>query len=63
MIRRKLNKKKGFKGFKVIIDTSILKELEVYKTLSINQLFDEQDRKEIEKAYNFYKNFTTNNKL
>lgn len=61
MIRRKLNKKKGFKGFKVIIDTSILKELEVYKTLSINQLFDEQDRKEIEKAYNFYKNFTTNN--
>lgn len=62
MIRRKLNKKKGFKGFKVIIDTSVLKELEVYKTLSINQLFDEQDRKEIEKAYNFYKNFTTNNK-
>lgn len=62
MIRRKLNKKKGFKGFKVIIDTSILKELEVYKTLSINKLFDEQDRKEIEKAYNFYKNFTTNNK-
>ena len=62
MIRRKLNKKKGFKGFKVIIDTSILKELEAYKTLSINQLFDEQDRKEIEKAYNFYKNFTTNNK-
>ena len=62
MIRRKLNKKKGFKGFKVIIDTSILKELEVYKTLFINQLFDEQDRKEIEKAYNFYKNFTTNNK-
>lgn len=62
MIRRKLNKKKGFKGFKVIIDTSILKELEVYKTLSIHQLFDEQDRKEIEKAYNFYKNFTTNNK-
>lgn len=62
MIRRKLNKKKGFKGFKIIIDTSILKELEVYKTLSINQLFDEQDRKKIEKAYNFYKNFTTNNK-
>lgn len=60
MIRRKLNKKKGFKGFKVIIDTSILKELEAYKTLSIN-LFDEQDRKEIEKAYNFYKNFTTDN--
>ena len=45
---------RGFKGFKVIIDTSILKELEVYKTLSINKLFDEQDRKEIEKAYNFY---------
>lgn len=55
MIRRKLNKKKGFKGFKVIIDTSILKELEAYKTLSIDHLFDEQDRKEIEKAYNVYK--------
>lgn len=54
MIRRKLNKKKGFKGFKVVIDTYILKELEAYKTLSINKLFDEQDKKEIEKAYNFY---------
>ena len=56
MIRRKLNKKKGFKGFKVIIDTSILKELEAYNNLSIDQLFDEQDKKEIEKAYNVYKN-------
>jgi len=56
MIRRKLNKKKGFRGFKVIIDTSVLKELEKYKTLSIDQLFDEQDKKEIEKAYNFYEN-------
>lgn len=56
MIRRKLNKKKGFKGFKVIIDTSVLEELEKYKTLSIEQLFDEQDKKEIEKAYNVYKN-------
>lgn len=56
MIRRKLNKKKGFKGFKVIIDTSVLKELEKYKILSIDQLFDEQDKKEIEKAYNVYKN-------
>lgn len=56
MIRRKLNKKKGFRGFKVIIDTSILKELEVYKTLSINQLFDNKDKEEIEKAYKFYKN-------
>ena len=56
MIRRKLNKKKGFKGFKVIIDTSILKELEKYKMLSIDQLFNEQDKKEIEKAYNVYKN-------
>lgn len=55
MIRRKLNKRKGFKGFKVIIDTSVLKELENYKLLSINQLFDEQDKKEIEKAYNIYK--------
>jgi len=62
MIRRKLNKKKSFKGFKVIIDTSVLKELEKYKMLSIDQLFNEQDKKEIEKAYNFYKNFTTNNK-
>ena len=56
MIRRKLNKKKGFKGFKVIIDTSVLEELEKYKTLSIEQLFDDQDKKEIEKAYNVYKN-------
>lgn len=56
MIRRKLNKKKGFKGFKVIIDTSVLEELEKYKTLFIEQLFDEQDKKEIEKAYNVYKN-------
>lgn len=55
MIRRKLNKRKGFKGFKVIIDISVLKELENYKLLSINQLFDEQDKKEIEKAYNIYK--------
>ena len=62
MIRRKLNKKKGFKGFKVIIDTSILKELEAYNNLSIDNLFDNKDKEEIEKAYNFYKNFTTNNK-
>lgn len=55
MTRRKLNKRKGFKGFKVIIDTSVLKELEKYKTLSTDQLFDEQDKKEIEKAYNIYK--------
>ena len=56
MIRRKLNKKKGFKGFKVIIDKFVLKELEKYKILSIDQLFDEQDKKEIEKVYNFYEN-------
>ena len=56
MIRRKLNKKKSFKGFKAIIDTSVLKELEKYKMLSIDQLFNEQDKKEIEKAYNVYKN-------
>lgn len=56
MTRRKLNKKKGFKGFKVIIDTFVLKELEKYKILSIDQLFDEQDKKEIEKVYNFYEN-------
>ncbi|WP_302176975.1 hypothetical protein [Megamonas funiformis] len=62
MIRRKLNKRKGFKGFKVIIDTSILKELEAYNNLSIDNLFDNKDKEEIEKAYNFYKNFTTNNK-
>lgn len=62
MIRRKLNKKKGFRGFKVIIDTSILKELEAYNNLSIDNLFDNKDKEEIEKAYNFYKNFTTNNK-
>lgn len=62
MTRRKLNKKKGFRGFKVIIDTSILKELEAYNNLSIDNLFDNKDKEEIEKAYNFYKNFTTNNK-
>ena len=27
MTRRKLNKKKGFRGFKVIIDISVLKKL------------------------------------
>ena len=62
MIRRKQKKKKGFRGFKVIIDTSILKELEAYNNLSIDNLFDNKDKEEIEKAYNFYKNFTTNNK-
>ena len=62
MIRRKLNKRKGFKGFKVIIDTSILKELEAYNNLSIDNLFDNKDKEKIKKAYNFYKNFTTNNK-
>jgi|GEM_PF-1419996 hypothetical protein len=62
MIRRKLNKKKGFKGFKVIIDISVLKELEAYNNLPIDQLFSKQDKEEIEEAYNFYKNFTTNNK-
>lgn len=56
MIRRKLNKRKGFKGFKVIIDTSILKELEAYNNLSIDNLFDNKDKEEIEKAYNFYEN-------
>ena len=56
MIKRKLNKRKGFK---VIIDTAVLKELDKYKILSIDKLFYEQDTKEIEKAYNFYKNFTT----
>lgn len=56
MIRRKLNKRKGFKGFKVIIDTSILKELEAYNNLSIDNLFDNKDKEEIEKAYKFYEN-------
>jgi hypothetical protein len=56
MIRRKLNKKKGFKGFKVIIDTSVLKELEAYNNLPIDQLFSKQDKEEIEEAYKFYKN-------
>lgn len=53
MIRRKLNKKKGFKGFKVIIDISVLKELEAYNNLPIDQLFSKQDKEEIEEAYNF----------
>ena len=52
MIRRKLNKKKGFKGFKVIIDISVLKELEAYNNLPIDQLFSKQDKEEIEEAYN-----------
>lgn len=56
MKRRKLNKKKSFKGFKVIIDTSVLKELEAYNSLSIDHLFDNKDKEEIEKAYKFYKN-------
>lgn len=56
MIRRKLNKRKGFKGFKVIIDTSVLKELEAYNNLPIDQLFSKQDKEEIEEAYKFYKN-------
>lgn len=62
MIRRKLNKKKGFRGFKVIIDISVLKELDIYNKLSTDELFSKQDKEEIKKAYNFYKNFTTNNK-
>ena len=35
MTRRKLNKKKGFRGFKVIIDISVLKELDIYNKLNI----------------------------
>ena len=54
MIRRKLNKRKGFKGFKVIIDTSILKELDIYNKLSTDELFSKQDKEEIKKAYKFY---------
>lgn len=54
MIRRKLNKKKGFKGFKVIIDTSVLKELDIYNKLSTDELFSKQDKEEIKKAYKFY---------
>ena len=56
MTRRKLNKRKGFKGFKVIIDTFVLKEFEKYKILSIDQLFEKKKKKEIEKVYNFYEN-------
>ncbi|MCB6829444.1 hypothetical protein [Megamonas funiformis] len=54
MIRRKLNKKKSFKGFKVIIDTSVLKELDIYNKLSTDELFSKQDKEEIKKAYKFY---------
>lgn len=54
MIRRKLNKKKGFRGFKVIIDISVLKELDIYNKLSTDELFSKQDKEEIKKAYNFY---------
>lgn len=52
MIRRKLNKKKGFRGFKVIIDISVLKELDIY--ISTDELFSKQDKEEIKKAYKFY---------
>jgi hypothetical protein len=54
MIRRKLNKKKGFRGFKVIIDISVLKELDIYNKLSTDELFSKQDKEEIKKAYKFY---------
>lgn len=54
MTRRKLNKKKGFRGFKVIIDISVLKELDIYNKLSTDELFSEQDKEEIKKAYKFY---------
>lgn len=61
MIRRKLNKRKGFKGFKVVIDKSALKELEKLSVVD-NEIFDDEDKKEIEKAYKFYKDFTNDNK-
>ena len=54
MIRRKLNKKKGFRGFKVIIDISVLKELDIYNKLSTDELFSKKDKEEIKKAYKFY---------
>lgn len=62
MIRRKLNKRKGFKGFKVVIDKSALKELEKLSVVDIDEIFDDEDKKEIEKAYKFYKDFTNDNK-
>lgn len=61
MIRRKLNKRKGFKGFKVVIDKSALKELEKLSVVD-NEIFDDEDKKEIEKAYKFYKDFINDNK-
>ena len=54
MIRRKKKKKKGFRGFKVIIDISVLKELDIYNKLSTDELFSKQDKEEIKKAYKFY---------
>lgn len=56
MIRRKLNKRKNFKGFKIIIDTSVVKELDIYNDLSTDELFSKQDKEEIKKAYDFYNN-------
>lgn len=50
MTRRKLNKKKGFRGFKVIIDISVLKELDIYNKLSTDELFSKQDKEEIKKS-------------
>ena len=62
MIRRKLNKKKGFKGFKVIIDTSILKELEAYNNLSIDHLFDNKNKeRNWKRPINFIKMYNTYN--
>lgn len=62
MIRRNLNKRKGFKGFKVVIDKFVLKELEKLAIIDIDEVFYDEDKKEIEKAYKFYKDFTNDNK-
>lgn len=62
MIKRKLNKRKGFKGFKVVIDKFALKELAKLAVIDIDEIFDDEDKKEIEKAYKFYKDFTNDNK-
>lgn len=54
MTRRKLNKKKGFRGFKVIIDISVLKELDIYINYLQMNYFLNKIKKKSKKAYKFY---------
>lgn len=53
MTRRKLNKKKGFRGFKVIIDISVLKELDIYINYLQMNYFLNKIKKKSKKLTNF----------